>query len=58
MNESDAAAWERELKHAQVMQEQRASKQRPDVISVTCDIPKNVYSNKIYQVKENDNEIN
>lgn len=28
MNESDIAAWERELNHAQVMQEQRASKRK------------------------------
>ena len=53
MNELDIAAWERELNHAQVMQEQRASKQGPDVISATYDIPKNTY-----EIKDNDNEIN
>ena len=53
MNESDIAAWERELNHAQVMQEQRTSKQRADVISATYDIPKNTY-----KIKENNNEIN
>ena len=53
MNELDIAAWERELNHAQVMQEQRVSKQRPDVISATYDTPKNTY-----EIKDNDNEIN
>ena len=53
MNESDIAAWERELNHAQVMQEQRANKQRPDVITATYDIPENTY-----EIKDNDNEIN
>ena len=53
MNLLDMAAWERELNHAEKMQEQRASKQRPDVISATYDIPKNTY-----EIKDNDNEIN
>ncbi len=53
MSELDIAAWERELNHAQVMQEQPASKQRSHVISPTYDIPKNTY-----EIKNNDNETN
>ena len=53
MTEREIADWEREIRHAKVMQEQRASKQRLDVIKVTYDIPKNTYT-----VKDNDNEIN
>ena len=53
MNECEIANWEREIRHAEKMQEQRASKQRLDVIKATYDVPKNTYT-----VKDNDNEIN
>jgi len=53
MNEREIADWEREIKHAERMQEQRASKQRLDVIRAIYDIPKNTYT-----VKDNENEIN
>ena len=51
MNEREIADWEREIKHAKKMQEQRAGKQRLDVIKATYDIPKNTYT-----VKDNDND--
>lgn len=53
MTESEIADWEREINHAERMQEQRASKQRLDVIRATYDVPKNTYT-----VKDNENEIN
>ena len=58
MNESDIADWEREIKHAQNMQEQRKSKRdgwdgKDPVIKATITIPFNTYS-----IKDNDNEIN
>ena len=45
MNESDIAAWERELNHAEKMQEQRKSKSAEMQINV-------------YELEDNDNEIN
>ena len=51
MNEREIADWEREIRHAKKMQEQRASKQRLDIIKATYDIPKNTCT-----VKDNDND--
>lgn len=45
MTEQDIQAWEREIKHAERMQEQRKSKSAEMQIN-------------IYEVKDNDNEIN
>ena len=51
MNEREIADWEREIKHAERMQEQRASKSRPINILELIDLKRN-------KVKDNDNEIN
>lgn len=45
MTEREIADWEREIRHAKVMQEQRKSKSAEMQINV-------------YEVKDNDNEIN
>lgn len=53
MTEREIADWEREIRHAEKMQEQRKSKQCINVIKVTYSIRKNTYT-----AKDNDNEIN
>lgn len=63
MTEQEIRDWEREIRHAEKMQEQlRAKQNKSKTITFagghSYEIPKNVYSNEIYQVKDNDNEIN
>lgn len=63
MTEQDIQAWEREINHAQKMQEQlRAKQNKSKTITFagghSYEVPENVYSNEIHQVKDNDNEIN
>ena len=59
MQEQDIQAWERELEHSQMMQKQREGWDGKRVTFAgghSYEIPKAIYSNEIYQVKEQDNE--
>ena len=63
MTEREIADWEREIKRAEKMQEQlRAKQNKPKTITFagghSYEVPENVYTNEIYEVKDNDNEIN
>ena len=51
MTEQEISDWEREIKHAAKMQEQREGKQRLDIIRATYDVPRNTYS-----IKDDSNE--
>lgn len=56
MNKLDDLAWKREFEHADKVQEQR--KTITFAGGHSYEVPENVYSNEIHQVKDNDNEIN
>ena len=65
MNTQDEAAWNREFDHVEEKQKQREGwelKEGWDGKRVTFagghsyEVPEAIYSNKIYQVKDNDNE--
>ncbi len=63
MTEREIADWEREIRHAEKMQEQlRAKQNKSKTITFagghSYEVPENVYSKEIFQVKDNDNEIN
>lgn len=51
MTEQQTQDWEREIRHAAKMQEQRANGQRLDVIRATYEVPRNTYA-----IKENNSE--
>ena len=53
MTEREIADWEREIKHAEKMQEQRKTKTITFAGGHTYEVPETNY-----QVKDNDNEIN
>lgn len=63
MTEREIADWEREIKHAQKVQEQlRAKQNKSKTITFagghSYEVPENVYSKEIFQVKDNDDETN
>ena len=58
MNEREIADWEREIKHAKVMQEQRRDTkkiEKANALMASLQDPKKYMT---YEVKDNDNEIN
>ena len=58
MNELDDLAWKRELDRVEAKQNKTKTKTVTFAGGHSYEVPKNVYSNKIYEVKDNDNEIN
>lgn len=56
MNNLDDLAWKREFDRVEA--KQNKSKTITFAGGHSYEIPENVYSNEIHQVKDNDNEIN
>lgn len=56
MNLLDEAAWKREFDHVEA--KQNKSKTITFAGGHSYEVPENVYSNEIFQVKDNDDEIN
>lgn len=59
MNNLDDLAWKREFEHVEAKQKQREGWDGKRVTFAgghSYEIPKAIYSNEIYQVKEQDNE--
>ncbi len=58
MNEREIADWEREIKHAQKMQEQLRDKKKIEKANALMASLQNSKKYMTYEVKDNDNEIN
>ena len=58
MDELDIAAWEREIEHAEKMQEQLRDKKKIEQANALMASPQNPKKYMTYEVKDNDNEIN
>ena len=58
MNEREIADWEREIKHAQKMQEQLRDKKKIEKANALMASLQNPKKYMTYEVKDNDNEIN
>ena len=56
MNNLDDLAWKREFEHVET--KQNKSKTITFAGGHSYEVPEKVYSNEIYQVKDNNNEIN
>ena len=58
MTEREIADWEREIKHAEKMQEQLRDKKKIEKANALMASLQNPKIYMTYQVKDNDNEIN
>ena len=58
MNEREIADWEREIKHAEKMQEQLRDKKKIKKVNAIMASLQTLKKYKTYEVKDNDNEIN
>lgn len=56
MNESDIAAWERELNHAEKMQEQLRDKKKIEKANALMASLQNPKKYMTYEVEDNDND--
>lgn len=58
MTEHEIADWEREIKHAEKMQEQLRDKKKIEKANALMASLQNPKKYMTYEVKDNDNEIN
>ena len=58
MTEREIADWEREIKHAEKMQEQLRDKKKIKKVNAIMASLQTLKKYKTYEVKDNDNEIN